>query len=187
VKKKLSHIMSIVLSLGLIVAGGVTAYFTHQASTQQIVVSTGSLAIEIGETNPIRFDNLLPGQEQEITWTVSNTGSTPVALKGKIEGNWEDQNLLGADLKMIDVSAQIDGSWLSLASDLADPGSEFFLSATGQENDLMNLAAGEIIPMRLKFILDSQVLDDYQNQNYGLSVHLAAKQTNSEANWPSSY
>ncbi|MBU0978348.1 MAG: TasA family protein [Patescibacteria group bacterium] len=186
-KRRLTKVLSTALSLGLILVGGVTAYFTHQASTQQIVVSTGSLAIAVDETSPVQFDNLLPSEEREVTWTVTNTGSTSVWVKGRTEGIWEDETLTEAGLLVTEVSAQVDGSWLSLASDPAGVSEEFFVSATGQEVDLMNLADGESMPMKLKFVMDSQMVDEYQNQSYGLSVHLAAKQASTDASWPSSY
>jgi len=185
-KRRLLKAIGIVFCLGLVLTGGVMAYFTSKATTQQVVVGTGSLAITIDETTPLQFDNLLPGEEKIISWTVTNTGSTPVNIKGKIQGLWEDEALTGG-LLATSVEAQVAGEWLSLLSVPTGINQEFFFSSTGQENALISLAKAESLPMRLKLQFDSQAPDEYQNQTYNLSVHLAAKQTNAGANWPESY
>jgi len=185
-KRRLLKAIGIVFCLGLVLTGGVMAYFTSKATTQQVVVGTGSLAITIDETTPLQFDNLLPGEEKIISWTVTNTGSTPVNIKGKIQGLWEDEALTGG-LLATSVEAQVVGEWLSLLSVPTGINQEFFFSSTGQENALISLAKAESLPMRLKLQFDSQAPDEYQNQTYNLSVHLAAKQTNAGANWPESY
>jgi hypothetical protein len=186
-KRRLSKVLTTALSLGLIVAGGVTAYFTNQASTQQIVVSTGTLAIEVDETLPLQFNNLLPGEEREVSWTVTNTGSTGVNLKGQIEGSWDDEVLVDGGLLVTDLEAFVDNNWLSLESDPAGISNEFYLSPTQSEIDLLELDVSQELPMRMKFSLEADIADEYQAQAYGLSVHLAAKQTNDGAVWPSSY
>jgi len=176
----------LVASFVLLAVGTTIAYFTTQSISQSLVVGTGSLSVEMNSISQTELSNLVPGDTEIISWVVTNTGTTPVAIKGRVENIWSDPTLTGG-LKVTKIEAQVGEEWLTLAENSAGIVDEFFYSPNQIDADLFGLAPNEQLPMRLTLELDQQTSDEFQTQTSELSVHLAAKQLGAETPWPESY
>ncbi len=180
------HLQLSILALGALLAvGTAVAYFTTQASSQSLVVSTGSLAIEMDSFSQTELSNIIPGDTESIEWRVTNTGTAPVNMKGRIENIWSDASLIDG-VKITKIEAMKDTQWTVLAENTEGISGEFFYSLSGADADLFELLPAEELPMRLSLEFDAEVGDEYQVQTSELMVHLAAKQLG-ETPWPEVY
>ncbi len=183
-KKILYSISVIALVIGLSV--GITgAYFTGQDELSPSVFTSGTLDIELQEASQLSVDNFLPGQTIQTEFTLRNTGSVPIKVKGYIDGEWVDSDL---NLSVITINKldRLDGTqWLPLLESPLGIGDEFFI-ADSQEN-LLQIRPGETIGMRAEYEFSSSAGNEYQGKLLNLSIHAAAKQANPEGSWPSDY
>ena len=94
-----TRILMSVLAIGLSIAliGGATmAWFTDEADVPEATFTAGTVDIEVteGETfisglNSANFDNVNPGDEYEVNWTIKNMGTKDAEIRIFLEAVWE--------------------------------------------------------------------------------------------------
>ena len=66
-------------------------------------------------------------------------------------------------------------------------GEEFYFSTDGTDAYLLGLGSGTVQEYRLTVHLSEATGDEYQNEIFTTSLHLAAKQIAAGSGWPESY
>ena len=194
-RKKLSYLklprwVKLTLPLGLffILVGIVYAYFTSQDVSADLVFKTGSLKIELVDPTQLEFSHLKPGDEQVIEYSVKNTGSMPVYLKGKFTGGFMDEGLDDAKLAPVELKYRLgNGQWQTLVTDGPGLNTEYFYSSDNTESKLISLEPDQILNWQVKFRFAEDVDDNYQSQEYKVRLHFAARQTKEGASFPETY
>jgi len=185
--KKLVRPLVVVGGLVFIV-GVAYAYFTSQDVSADLVFKTGSLKINLIDPAQLDFSNLMPGDKRTVDYSVKNTGTVPVNLKGKFSGAWSDETLDNSKLAPVKLEYQADdGNWVSLVENGPSYETEYFYANENNQSQLFELAPEATVNWRVTFQLAEDVADEYQNQEFKVKLHMAAKQTQAEATWPESY
>jgi len=179
----------ILLAVSFSIVVGITyAYFTSKALSADLVFHTGSLKMDLTDPTQLSFANLKPGDKQVIDFSVKNSGSLPIYLKGKFSGGWLEGSLDNTKLTPIKLEYQVAGSeWVTLMNNGPVLNEDFFYSHDNDSSHLIELASNQEIHWRATFQLAQDVNDSYQNQQYKTQIHFAAKQIDDESTWPSEY
>ena len=180
--------VALILVSFFVVVGVTYAYFTSQGVSAELVFQTGSLKIDLTDPTQLSFSNLKPGDEQLVEYSVKNTGTMSVYLKGKFTGGWQEAGLDNSKLQPTKLEYQLNGGdWVMLVNDGLAIDEEYFYSSTDNEATLIELPVNAVVYWRATFRLASEVGDNYQNQEYKTQIHLTAKQIKDEAGWSESY
>lgn len=163
------------------------AYFTASADSPENIFTSGTLDLSIVQDSVLTVTNWKPGEEYTLEFNVENTGSLPIYLKGFLGGNWSNEALDKNVFKIVSLSQMIDGNWVNLTQNGVQIDEEFFVSADGTENTLLNLNPGEVKGLRVVVKLSENVSDEYQNQSFSTSLHMAGKQVSNGTSWPLTY
>ena len=111
----------------------------------------------------------------------------PIYVKGYLEGIWDDANLDPTMFEVIAVEHQIDDTWMNIMQGGVALGDEFYLSADGSPDNLLAIPVHEQVKLRLTARLSEQAGNEYQEQVFRTSLHLAGRQVQESASWPESY
>lgn len=166
--------------------GIATAYFTGSSWLTGQVLGTSTLAIQVEQLSPSAFDSFIPGEPQEFTWKIRNTGNTPVHLAARFSGQWENPALDAGLFRLSEVSYQVPGSpsWQPIAIESIVSDQPWFLSPSGQESELVTLDEDSELFIRGNFVLAESADNSYQMTNFPFSLQVIAKQTTQDAVWP---
>jgi hypothetical protein len=166
--------------------GIATAYFTGSSWLSGQVLGTSALSIQVEQMSPETFAAFIPGEPQEFTWKVRNTGNAPVHLAARFSGEWENPALITSMFRLTAIAYQITGgqSWQPIAVDSIISGQPWFLSPTGLESELVTLDEDSELFIRGNFVLAESADNSYQMTNFPLTLQVIAKQTTNDAVWP---
>lgn len=184
-KKFVATIVVFVL-IAAIGIGTTVAYFTNSANSMESVFTAGSLTVEINQDSVIQVSDVLPGAIHPLEFSVKNTGSLPVQLKGYLEGRWQDSSLSNQVLSVENLEID-DGNDKYLIDNLGDSIADEFMIYKENKSDLRVLAPNETIKLvaNIKF---SELMDNrYQGAKLDVILHLAAKQNSAGSEWPAEY
>lgn len=170
------------LLLLALAVGGAVAYFTTQTSSQNFIVTTGGIAVEMTDVSDNGLLNLMPGEDKEIFFQLANTGDAPVYLKGRIDQAWSDPDLVGG-LYGGPLSFFNGQNWVPLIMD----GDEYYYSRDQALDRLTQINPDSSVQMKARIRADINMGDEFQNQTQDFSIHLAARQVWSNAQWPAEY
>ena len=178
-------LVAIVL-LGL-TTGIAIAFFTGRFWLGGAVLGTSSATIFVEQLSPTEaFEQLIPGETQQVVWKVTNQGSTELFLAAVPIGEWQN-TLLDSQLVQISnvqYSFLNDQNWSASIYAQLSLGDQMFLSEDGTETSLLPLMAGESVYVRAEIGLRSEAGNEYQNEEFTFGVEFIAKQTHPEAQWP---
>ena len=175
------------IAMTLLAVGGVFAYFTSQTSVTLGSIQAAQLSVSASASEAFAGDQWLPGEEKTATWSITNTGTTPVFVKGYLNGTWAAPELDSAVVSVVRIERLSDGNWVLMQNELQALGAEFFHSPTGEDAGLLALAPAETAQYRVTAMLDSGAGDEYQLQNFVAELHVAARQITDGATWPIMY
>jgi len=166
--------------------GIATAYFTGSSWLSGQVLGTSALSIQVEQVSPVSFDAFIPGEPQEFTWKIRNTGSAPVHLAARFSGEWENPALITTMFRLTAIEYQVTNgqSWQPIAVESIVSGQPWFLSPTGLESDLVTLDEDSELLVRGNFVLAESADNSYQMTNFPFSLQVIAKQTTNDAVWP---
>ena len=178
----------LVLSFVVLLAIGATkAYFTSYSQSPDNVFTSGSLVIDILQDEVLNISNWKPGETYTLDFSVSNTGSLPVHLKGYLAGEWSSTQLESSVVEILSIEREVSGSWQTVNTASLGVGEEFFLSPDGLDGSLELLEPNEATHFRFVVGLSPITSDEYQLETFVSSLHVAAKQAEFGAAWPSEY
>ena len=166
--------------------GIATAYFTGSSWLSGQVLGTSALSIQVEQVSPVSFDLFIPGEPQEFTWKIKNTGSAPVHLAARFSGEWDNPALITTMFRFTEIAYQVTGgqTWQSIAVESIVSGQPWFLSPTGLESELVTLNEDSELTIRGNFVLAESADNSYQMTNFPFSIQVIAKQTTQDAVWP---
>ncbi len=166
--------------------GLATAYFSSNSWLRGQVLGTSSLAIQVEKIEPSVFAKFLPGEAQSFVWQISNTGDTPIHLAGRFSGNWEKPELESQLFKIVNLKYKLESAqtWQPVAVDAIVSGQSWFFSPTGLETDLLTLPVDGVLLVEGDLLLDSAADNQYQLSDFPFSLQVIAKQTTTDATWP---
>jgi predicted ribosomally synthesized peptide with SipW-like signal peptide len=163
------------------------AYFTSQDVSPENVFTSGSLSVAISQGDVLAIENWHPGMKQDLEFEVTNTGTMPIYMKGYFGGQWGNIELDPLLFEITALERKVADTWIQVVSEGLHVGEEFFLSSDGTENSLLSLEPGEVVTFRARTKLSETTGDEYQNEVFSVSLHVAAKQMVDSASWPSEY
>lgn len=164
-----------------------TAYFTSSSQSDENVFSSGDLQIDVTQNELLTVSNWRPGDTYQLEFKVTNTGTLAQFFKGYLSGSWSDETL-GTDVfQIVKVERKLNGDWQDLVAENITIGDEFYFSSDGTNNTLLGMDPGKFQEYRLTVKLSDQTGDEYQNQVFSTSLHVAAKQVDASASWPETY
>ena len=163
------------------------AYFTSSSESDENIFTSGNLKIEITQDDVLSIQNWFPGSEHSMEFSMINTGSMPEYAKGYLGGVWSNEDLDPSVFEITKLERKVNDAWIVVDNEGLDVGEEFFLSADGTINTLLELSAGVREDFKLTVRLNETAGDEYQNEIFTTSLHLAAKQTLVGSQWPASY
>jgi predicted ribosomally synthesized peptide with SipW-like signal peptide len=167
--------------------GTTAAYFNASASSPDNVFTTGSLSVALSENTGLVWDDWQPGETKELSFTITNTGSMPIYVKGRFDGSWDANELSSSVISLAKIEYWYESVWYSLGQTPWGIGEEFFYSPTGTEADLTMLVGGETTQFKVIVKFDPEAGNEYQNHIFTGALHLAARQVTDGASWPAQY
>jgi hypothetical protein len=185
-RKRHRAYLGLFVFLFILTIGMVVAYYTSLVRSSDYVFSTSNLQINIAE-GELNFQSLLPGESRELLFVVENVGTSPVHVKGDFDGNWNLPELSANALTVEQFSYRSGSEWLVASAAPFALGEEFFLSPLNAESDLVALAAGDSVEMKLVVVFDADAGNEYQDSFFTGAINLAAKQVEAGAAWPIGY
>ncbi|MBU0974914.1 M73 family metallopeptidase [Patescibacteria group bacterium] len=185
---KKSYKPLLILSLFVIfVISTTTAYFTNSSQSDENVFTSGDLKIEVTQDNVLSVQNWFPGSEHSMEFSMTNTGSMTEYAKGYLGGIWSSEELDTSVFEITKLERKVNDEWLVINSTGLNIGDEFYLSADGSELNLLELIPGAREDFKLTTKLSETTEDQYQNEFFSASLHLAARQIDDGAEWPVNY
>lgn len=163
------------------------AFFTDVNSSSENVFVSGSLSVAVTQDEVLTVENWRPGEEYALAFLVTNTGSMPLEVKGKLHGAWGQSYLDPEIVEIISFERNISGNWVTVNATGLTVDQEFYLSQDGTEATLQSLQAGESAEFRATIRLSEDTPDEYQNQMFATSLHIAGKQATAGSSWPAEY
>ena len=176
-------ILGVVAALSI---GATVAYFSGGAQSSVNVFTTGTMAVEINQEGPVAVSDVLPGSIYPISFTVTNTGTNPIFLKGYLQGEWSDSELSSQMLSVIGISVANGSTPYSLTQFGEALGTEFLVTADDQIG-MLELMPGQSEEITLTVAFSEAMDNQYQGKEMSLALHLAAKQSQPGADWPAEY
>ncbi len=166
--------------------GIVTAYFTSTGWLRGQVLGTSSLVIRVEQIEPQAFVAFTPGEPQPFTWKVTNVGDVAVHLAARFTGNWEKTGLDPALFTLNSIRYKVidDPEWQTLSRNAITFNQPWFISPTGQDVELLELAPGEELNIQGEMMLADEADDRYQMTEYSFVLQVVAKQLTQGATWP---
>ena len=178
----------LILSFATVFAIGATkAYFTSFSQSPENVFVSGALEVEIHQDEVLSVSDWQPGETYELNFTIANSGSLPVYVKGFLGGEWLTPELDPSMVEVLSLQREVNGSWVQVTQTGLNIGEEFFLSSDGTENSLESLVPNQEVHYKMNVQLVPEVADEYQLQTFSTSLHIAARQVAQGANWPSEF
>jgi len=178
----------LILSLfSVLIISGTTAYFTSSSESDENIFASGNLKIEVEQDDVLSVQDWFPGSEHTMEFSMLNTGSMPEYVKGYLGGSWDQGELNSSVFRISKMERKINDTWIAINNEGLDINDEFYFSSDGTENTLLELLAGAEENFRLTIILDDETSDEYQNQVFTASLHLASKQIEIGSMWPENY
>lgn len=163
-----------------------TAYFTSSSQSDKNIFSSGDLKIEITQDDVLSVSNWFPGDEKSLEFSVKNSGTLAEYFKGYLGGSWSSENLDSSVFKITKVEREVNGVWIVTDQNL-NTEQEFYFSSDGTENTLLRFDPDRTQKFKLTVQLDENTTDEYQNETFSASLHLAAKQFVAGSQWPENY
>jgi predicted ribosomally synthesized peptide with SipW-like signal peptide len=173
--------------LATLAISSTSAYFTSSSESDQNIFTSGNLKIEVQQDDVLSVQDWLPGDEKTMEFKMVNTGSIPEYAKGYLGGEWSNPDLDPSVFEVRQLERKVSDAWVVVENAGLSLGEEFYLSMDGTEITLFELSPGEDEEFRLTVGLDEQTGDEYQNEVFSASLHLAARQVVEGATWPASY
>ncbi len=177
---------ALVVSLALASVVGVSgAFFTYAGQTQATQLKSSSLTMTLNGATP-EIDNWLPGQVQELVYTLENSGTLPVQVKAYVAGSWADPMLEQSVVSIDRLEIWQDNTWqqISGAWPLED---EFLIVRQTGDTDPTTLEPGDGVQLRVSLRLSEDVTNEYQAELFNTELHVAGKQLDAGADWPDFY
>ena len=188
-KKITISVFSILISLSLM--GGATyAYFTDSATSGNNTLATGTLNIDIDQSNGIfenstTVTNWQPDEDSYVRFDVVNNGTLPVYLRSFATGEWDLPTLDENKVKVILVEYWDGSGWADLLNNPSGINGLVYFSSDGTSTGtMMPLSAGDRQEFRLTVELDSTADNTYQGRTFNSSVTVHARQALTGADWP---
>ncbi|GIK83966.1 MAG: hypothetical protein BroJett025_05880 [Patescibacteria group bacterium] len=163
------------------------AFFTDVNSSPENVLTSGTVSVAVNQDSVLSVSDWRPGEQQVLEFAVENTGSMPVEIKGYLHGAWSEPNLDPEIVEIIAIERKEGENWIQVTQNGGVIGQEFYLSADGTENSLLALEPQEVAAFRLTVQLSETAPDEYQNQTFVTSLHIAGRQITGSSSWPATY
>lgn len=158
-----------------------------QGSSLENVFASGTLQVDVVQDTVLSVSNWKPGEKHLIEFNVKNTGTMPVFVKGYLAGKWGSPVLDSNMFEILSVKAMLNNAWVELVQNGFHIGSEFYVSQNGTINNLFQLQPEQILPIIVTVRLSQDAPDEYQNQTFTTSLHIAGKQVDEDTSWPETY
>ena len=180
-------ILIILLSMAAI-GGGTLAWFTASTDPVENVFTAGTVAIQADEeiiTGEDKMENWNPGDCAEKEFTIVNTGTKGIALRGlittqwyeKVNGEWVEWTPTGDDAVKVTI-AEGDTDWSQ-----GEDGNWYYaetIPGTYTEQD----EAKRTVTLTLKVCLDGpKAGNQYQGKQFRLSAQFQAIQASHADEW----
>jgi hypothetical protein len=163
------------------------AYFTADASSNANTFQTGTMSINVDQTNIQNTQvttSLQPGDPQQVRFDLVNTGSLPVYLRAFATGSWNADGLDPNLVKVTDVEYYDGTTWQLIKHSNAGITGDVYYSPNGSSSGLIQVNSGQRVPFRLTVVLDTSAGNDYLNKMFSAQVHAEARQITNGATWP---
>ncbi|NMB83671.1 hypothetical protein GYA28_00040 [Candidatus Roizmanbacteria bacterium] len=187
-KKRFAVGFILILIAIVFLSSSVWAYFGFNASINHNIFKMGTLSIDFENTDktPINFDNLQPGSKKQILFTIKNTGNLPVNIAFKLTGKWDDNSLSENVFNITNVEYlnKNDVQWVSIKSNISF-GEIVYDSVSNNTNKLNIIEPDESKQFRVSIQLAEDIDNRYQEKYFDAGLTVVAKQTDSNAVWPS--
>lgn len=189
-KSRISKINTSLLVLTIVSILAITvskAYFSAQAESADNIYVSGTLELVVTQDSMLTVNNWRPGDENTLEFTLENTGSLPVSIKGYFDGEWQTPGLDSGLFEIISAEVLVDDVWSQLANETLYVGQEFFVSANGMPDTIFVIQPQQQVEFLVTTRLSVATPDEYQNQEFVTSLHLAGKQVVEGSDWPAEY
>lgn len=163
------------------------AFFTDVQSSSENIFVSGNLSVAVSQDEVLSVQNWKPADEHMITFAVTNTGTVPTQVKGKLVGAWNQSNLDAGVVEITAFERKVGLDWVPVQAGSIEMGEEFYLSADGTPENLQVLQSEETVELRITTRLSATTPDEYQNQTFAASLHIAGKQATEGSSWPAEY
>ncbi len=173
--------------LSIFAIGATRAYFSTQNNSPENIFLSGNLDIEVTQDSVLNIENWKPKDIHTLEFKISNTGSMPTYVKGYIDGFWSDPNLESEMFDILKIERKVGENWVAITQDGLELKEEFYLSADNTEQSLLQLEPNAFAEFKITTQLHESTPDEYQNQSFSVSLHMAGKQVVNGSGWPAWY
>lgn len=163
------------------------AFFTSSQVSDENVFISGTLEVNITQDTVLSLESWVPGDIHTLSFTLKNSGSLPTFVKGYLEGAWGFGGLDPSMVEIVSVEVFRDNTWVSLVQNELMIGEEFFLTLNGNPDTFIALQPEDEVPVQISIRLREDTPDEYQNQIFTTSLHIAGKQVSESSSWPVVY
>jgi predicted ribosomally synthesized peptide with SipW-like signal peptide len=178
----------LILSLFVVLAiSSTTAYFTSFSESEENIFTSGNLNIEVTQDSVLSVQDWAPGSQELLEFSIVNIGSMAEHVKGYLGGTWSNETLDPSVFEIKQLERKVSDVWVVVDSDGLTLSEEFYLSADGTEATLLELNPNEKEDFRVTIGLSEETGDEYQNETFSMSLHVAAKQVYLGSEWPATY
>lgn len=184
--KKLTKALVVVGVIALIGITSTIAYFTGAAQSSSNVFTTGTLSVDVNQDAPLNVTGVNPGDTYQMDFSITNTGNSPIFIKGYIDGEWSNGGLSTQVVSLEQLEVVKDGSQYSLTQFGQALGTEFLVTNDDQMG-MLEIPGGESIELRASVKFSDFMDNEYQGSQLSLALHLAAKQTTPGTDWPTEF
>lgn len=173
--------------LSILAITATKAFFSAQADSPDNIFISGTLELAIAQDSALSVNSWKPGDENTMEFTLQNTGSLPVFVKGYLDGEWQGEGLDSSLFEITSVEVFVDDVWAQLANETLHTGEEFFVSANGMQDTIFVIQPQQQVDFIVATRLSESTPDEYQNQQFIARLHLAGKQVVQGSDWPAQY
>jgi hypothetical protein len=163
------------------------AFFNASAESLDNIFVSGTLDLSVDQDSILSINNWKPGEEHTMNFQIKNIGTLPVHIKGYLAGNWSNQDLDSSLFELSALKVLVNGVWQEFNTSSLGLNSEFFISNTFTDENLISIQPNEDIEVQITVKLAENVGDEYQNQTFNSSLHIAGKQVAENVSWPTTY
>lgn len=173
-----------VVIVGLMV-GLAIAYFSYQAQSQPLSLTTGQFSLVVNQQPDAIQPAWLPGESRQLSWSVANTGTAPVFLKGQLNGSWQDSQLSSSKVTLAQLQMKRASDAVMTTVPLVDTNLpvSFLFSPTTNESELWEIQPGETIDLQADLFLSNSAGNEYQGAELASVLTVTARQTTAGASW----
>lgn len=185
-KSKWLKVLVVIGVIALIGISSTVAYFTGASQSSANVFTTGTLAVEIDQDSPLDITNVSPGDVYQLEFDIRNTGTSPIFVKGYLDGSWDDESLSTQVVSLTAIEIENQGTSYSISQFGEAMGTEFLITAPDQIG-MLEIPGGQTVKIFMDVKFSSAMENDYQGKSLSLALHLGAKQTQAGTDWPSEF